>query len=893
MLRPSFPSALPLATLLALAGAPLAPLHAQQAPAAEKPPEFPTFESQAEGLAKVSVPDGEEPLYELWADKKKGKLLAVLPSAFESQKQMIACTVTSGHPEAGVMGPTFYGTWRRHEKQVAFYVPDFTAREADARDKRSVDELYTETMLFAVPIVCLKDGRPVIDLGRLATAEAPRFFAGGPWGGYGPSIQPLQVAFARLTKAKSFPKNAVIEYEAPQQDGKVVRVAYSLGVLEGTPGFEPRMADSRAGYFYEWHMDMGAGNYEAKPERYINRWHVEKADPTLKLSPPKRPIVWYVEHTTPIKYRRYVREGIELWNEAFEKVGILGALEVHFQDATTGAHMEKDPEDVRYNFFCWNMSDASYAIGPSRSNPETGEILDADVVWNQGLTRAVSSMLGTLSKGLLAEQGGPELAAFLAENPAWDPRPRLASLVGEDPARVLAPEPRPETRARACRMGHGLALDFSLFGGAAEAGLLGSESTSELDGMPEEFVGPMIRYISAHEVGHCLGLQHNMAASNLVTLEKMNEPGYDGPVTASVMDYVSPNLAFGVSEHQGPYINEALGPYDLWVIAFGYGPAGERAAVLAEAAKPEHTYVSQMAMSFGSDPRNMTWDVGQANLAFCEARMKLVQELRGKLTSELVKDGEPWAEARKRFEQLMGTHLRSVSIAATWVGGSYENYDVKGEGARPAVEDVPAADQRRALAFVLANAFRDEAFGLTPELVRHLGKEYWWDPAGVGELQQDANYSVHDLVASVQSFGLTSLLNPSRLRRVHDNEFRTGGAADAFTMGELFTAVTDEVWRECAAKGGSFSASKPMCSSFRRNLQFEHVARLTDLVLLKDTPSPAMRTITAFAAGELRRIDELAKSAADKKPEAATAAHLADLRARIEKALDAAYVKKG
>jgi hypothetical protein len=884
-------SVLSVSLLFSALPAPL--VHAQDAAAKPKEPEFPTFESQSEGLAKVSVPDGEEPLYELWASKKNGKLLAVLPANFETQKQMIACTVTSGHPEAGVMGPTYYGTWRRHEKQVAFYVPDFTAREADARDKRSVDELYTETLLFAVPIACLKDERPVIDLGRLATAEAPRFFASGPWGGYGPSIQPLQVAFARLTKAKSFPKNAVVEYEAPQQDGKVVRVAYSLGVLEGTSGFEPRTADGRVGYFYEWHMDMGAGNYEAKPERYINRWHVEKADPALKLSPPKRPIVWYVEHTTPIKYRRYVREGIELWNEAFAKVGILGALEVHFQDATTGAHMEKDPEDVRYNFFCWNMSDAGYAIGPSRSNPETGEILDADVVWNQGLTRAVSSMLGTLSKGLLAEQGGPELGAFLAANPAWDPRPRLAAVVGEDPVRATAPEPRPETRARACRMGHGLALDFSLFGGAAEAGLLGTDSSSELDGMPEEFVGPMIRYIAAHEVGHCLGLQHNMAASNLVPLATMNEPGYDGPISASVMDYVSPNLAFGVSEHQGPYINSALGPYDRWVIAFGYGPASERAALLAEAVKPEHTYVSQMAMSFGSDPRNMTWDCGQANLAFCEARMKLVQELRTKLTSELVKDGEPWAEARKRFEQLMGTHLRSLSIAATWIGGSYENYDPKTAGGRAAVEDVPAAEQRRALAFVLRNAFCDDAFGLTPELVRHLGKEYWWDPAGVGELQQDANYSVHDLVAGVQSFGLTSLLNPARLRRVHDNQFRTTGQKDAFTLAELFTTVTDEVWKECAAKGASYSEAEPLCSSFRRNLQFEHVARLTDLVLFKDTPSPALRTITAFAAAELRRIDALAKAATEKKLDATTAAHLADLRKRIEKALDAAYVKKG
>ena len=71
------------------------------------------------------------------------------------------------------------------------------------------------------------------------------------------------------------------------------------------------------------------------------------------MSPPKQPIVFYIEHTTPIRYRRFVRDGVLYWNKAFEKVGMVNAIEVYYQDAATGAHMEKDPEDVRYNFVRW------------------------------------------------------------------------------------------------------------------------------------------------------------------------------------------------------------------------------------------------------------------------------------------------------------------------------------------------------------------------------------------------------------------------------------------------------------------------------------------------------------------------------------------------------------
>ena len=158
----------------------------------------------------------------------------------------------------------------------------------------------------------------------------------------------------------------------------------------------------------------------------------------------------------------------------------------------------------------------------------------------------------------------------------------------------------------ACRMGHMLALDFALVDAALMAGFLDATEDELLDGLPEEYIGPMIRYIAAHEVGHTFGLQHNMAASSINTLEAINTEGFDGPTVGSVMDYAAANINHELGEVQGPYATPELGPYDKWAIAYGYGPEDKIDEVLAKVGEPENIYVSQLAMAVGSDPRRST-----------------------------------------------------------------------------------------------------------------------------------------------------------------------------------------------------------------------------------------------------------------------------------------------
>ncbi len=886
-----------------------------QGGAQAKAPEYPPFDTVTEGLEKVvSTTDGSSPFYELYKDEESGRLLAVLPAGYESKLTMIACTISGGDPQAGVMGPTHYVKWEKIGKQLALIAPNLSVRTEEGQEaKDSIEELYTGRVMLSVPIMSMAPGgRPVIDLGMVATAMAPKFFGSTIYGSYGPSLAAVNPSLAKLTKAKAFPENVIIEYRAPNPQGTLVNISYSISELAGTPGFKPRVADSRFGYFYNWHQDYGRTANRDVTERYISRWHIEKADPRLKMSPPKEPIIWYVENTVPIQYRRYVREGIEMWNKAYEGVGIVGALEVRQQDASTGAFMDIDPEDARYNFFRWNATNFGYAIGPSRTNPLTGEILDADVVWHQGLTRSIRGMYESVTNELVEQTMSPETLAWLEEHPSWDPRLRMAPperqmhhmaqrMVRMEKAAEMelgerghpwTPNATDLTNS-ACKIGNMLGVDFALAGFAFETGLLdpGGDDVEMLDGLPEEYIGQMIRYISAHEVGHCLGLQHNMTASTIRSLEEINSPGFEGPTTGSVMEYAAVNLNHNLGEVQGPYATQMVGPYDEWVIAYGYGPEDKLDELRSQVSDPDHIWVPQVAMSVGSDPRNMTWDMGADNLQFAESRLSMVEELRGKLVSDIVDDGEPWAEARRRFNTLLNTQAQSIVIASNWVGGAYFNTDWKGDpGDRAPIEDVPAERQRQALRLIIDNSFEDDAFGLTPELVRHLGKEYYWDPAGMNELMADPSVTVHDLVGSVQAFALTMVMNPTTLRRMYDNEYRTAGADDAFTLTELVTTVSDAAWRECkGAKKGSYDAGAPMISSFRRNLQREHADRLIDLALL-DTSSPSLRTISTLAKGELRRIDSMCERALAATPDAYTSAHLEDVRASIGQALEAAYV---
>ena len=381
------------------------------------------FDKVSEGYTKIAVSDqsNSKGLFSLWKKDKDAQLLGELPKIFKGKNYFIALTVSSGDKYAGLQSGDWVVQWRRYGDRLALIVPNLDIRATgDAESKASVKRLFTDRVLLDVPILALgPSGGPVIDLDALLMGNASRFF--------GSSVRISNTRINKLSSAKVFPSNVEIAFEIVGGSGRLQTIHYSFSeVPSAAAGYKPRKADERIGYFTTSFSDLSKYEDDDTRVRFINRWKLEKRDPALKLSPPKEPIRFYVEHTAPVRYRRWIKAGVDYWNKAFEKVGLVDSIVIEYQDAQSGAHMEKDPEDVRFNFIRWLNNDVGTAIGPSRVHPETGEILDADIILTDGWIRHFNYNYEDLMPKLAMEGMAPETLAWLGRNPRWDPRVRLA-----------------------------------------------------------------------------------------------------------------------------------------------------------------------------------------------------------------------------------------------------------------------------------------------------------------------------------------------------------------------------------------------------------------------------------------------------------------------------------
>lgn len=873
----------------------------------------------------VSTADGQPSLYTVWKRDKDGQMLAELPRGWANQRHFFAMTVPTGEVFAGLQAQDMYVYWKRFDKRMALVMPNLSVRSTGDRESRdAIKNHFVDRVIIDVPIVAMgPNGQPVIDLDELLIQNAGTF--------YGAMSAGLNPRLVSLDSVKAFPENVEITFTAPASGGRLKTFHYSISLIKDDPEYKPRVADERVGYFTTEYRDLGKFQSDRVATRYINRWKLEKADPKLKLSPPKQPIIYYVEHTVPTRYRRWVKDGTLYWNAAFEKVGIRDAIEVYYQDKATGAHMDKDPEDVRYNFIRWLSNDIGTAIGPSRAHPISGQILDADVVLTDGWIRHFWYQANEYAPSLAMEGMSQETLAWLDSRPQWDPRVRLAPPWEREriiqqrqierarrgvtayggvgtPITDMTVANNPDLRHLAdvlgarhglCMASEGMARDMALMGLYLDvAGLLddppatpggrGGEKKDEgdrLDGIPEWFVGPALAHLTVHEIGHTLGLRHNFKASSQFTFAEINSEAMRGkPHTASVMDYNPVNINMDPNLVQGDYHMLGIGVYDMWAIEYGY-TLGDPKDVLKRVGEPGHEYLTDEDTG-GPDPLARRYDFAKDPQTYAQNLIKLTEFSRGRILDQFVKDGEPWSKARRGYEITLNTQSNAVNIMANWVGGAHVNRDRKGDS-RPPLEPVSAQAQRDALNFVIRHSFRDEAFGLTPELLTKMvvnkDESRTADPA----------WPVHDRIAGVQASVLTQLMNPGKLRRVYDNEVFTPATQDQLTLPEILNTVSDAVWSELD-KGVSqkYTARQPMISSLRRALQREHAERLIDLTLDSGF-NVANKAIANLATDKLREINtKIGKTLekGDSNIDPYTKAHLSELKLRVTKALDASYI---
>jgi hypothetical protein len=797
--------------------------------------------------------------------EKGDQLFLAIPGDRLGKDFLLSYQIAQGIGAAGVYGGTMLNIFegsivaleRRGDRVFLVRRPTrFTAPEGSPA-ARAVELSFGSSVLESAKIESVRDDGTVLvnvydwmvsDLSgvgdRLRVALATR-----------PGTPP-PVAFekgrSRLESVKAFPENlnirAKLTYRPSQPvglpsvpDGRYlpVTVAYVFAELPQAP-MEPRLADDRVGYFLTVRKDFSrddAGFFV----RQINRWRLEPGERVGNLVKPKKPITYHLDPNIPEAYRPYVKAGVEAWNAAFEAAGWKDAIRAEM--LPEGA----DAEDLRYATLRWNTSDQpGYgAIGPSIVDPRTGEILDADILFEASMVGGFKREWRTTVTPAAALE---ELFAEPTESGEW------ASLAGE----------------------------ISAQGSLLRAMLAAAEEIGPSDAVPLEYVGEALKWVTMHEVGHTLGLRHNFRSSADTPLEKLHDRGWaeQNGVFSSVMEYPALNLA-GRKKPKGYVYNPGVGSYDRWAVTYGYTPdAAHAPRVAREAARPGHAYgTDEDARGPGAlDPTVNVYDLGSDPLAWGKERAELIRGIWPDLPRHVLSDNGRYADLTDAFGSLLVQYGRALSTGVKYIGGQYQYRDRVGDpnGRAPFVP-VPAAKQREALAFLAEYGFSERAFQVPPAVLAQLGANRWSHWGETNSYGGRIDYPFAENVLALQRALLRQITSPYVFGRIRDAELKFG-SRNTLPVPELMSGLTRAVWSEVYGAERNIPA-------LRRDLQRAYLDQLTELVATPPARLPGdARAVARMQLTELnRRIGARLSGGAD----AYTRAHLAESRARIERALEA------
>jgi hypothetical protein len=727
-------------------------------------------------------------------------------------------------------------------------------------------------------------------------------------------------------KIKAFPKNIEVEVAATFSgggssssmfggggviDGRGNTVVIHYGLVElPQDGYQPRIADPRVGYFLTAVKDFSTANPDTSFVRYINRWRLERADGSTwkeggKLVPPKKKIVFWIEKSVPDEYRAAVREGILEWNKAFEKVGFRDAIEVRQQE-----NEDFDPEDISYSTLRWITTDQGFAMGPSRANPLTGEILDADIIFDasmvqyykieaQLLTGKSSAMMTSVSPIEATKKGLDLVDSPLLHrgNPGgWNNRAVKGTPSEQEELQM-------QNRLQAIRQGMCQCAAHRKYEIGLAAMALAAQ-TKPGEKIPEDLVNQAIKETVMHEVGHTLGLRHNFKASTFLKNDQLHNTDitHKQGLVGSVMDYNPVNLApKGVK--QGDYFTTTIGPYDYWAIEYGYKPLTGGTEGEAEELKKIATKGATTGHDYGTDEDMMTpdplinvWDLGNDPAQFGKERMLLAQELLKDLSDKAVDNGEGYQRTRLAFSLLTSQYGNAAYLVTQFVGGQYVHRDHKGDpNGRDPFVPVTALKQRESLKFLQENLLNDKQFQFSPQLLRRLAADRWSHWGNEYAMMGGVEYPVYGRILAIQRVVLRNLLSGSTLGRIQTNALLYDKEDNPLTMAEVFRCLTDGIWAD-VGNGDKKSASALV---IRRNLQREHLKDLTNLVLGERSDGGLMMFFRSgatppdaksLARMHLREIDRKVEGALNKSGKElddTSRAHLEEIHERITKVLTA------
>lgn len=874
-------------------------------------------EEEAFDLA-IEDTDKLDGLITLYYNQEKNTVLAEIDPDQLDRLYLLVVTLSRGIGELGLVNGMPMGDFtfqfQKRGENIHLVLPNVNFRYDRSGDRdinqAILDRSFSDSTLYAFPILATHPDRDsyLIDLtDLLVSSDISGFHGWIEFLGYA-----LDSTASYLQSVRAYPQN--LEFESimgfsgepwmsletiPDYRHFSLGFRYSLSELPDNPDFRPRQADNRVGYFLSAYQNLDETREPDRFVRLIQRWNLKKQDPEAELSPPEQPIVFWIENTVPLEHRQAVRDGILSWNAAFEQAGFINAIEVRQMPDDA----DWDPEDVRYNTVRWlTTASTDFAgIGPSRVNPLTGEILDADILIDGDIARLASSQVA-------AYFGGEELGLERMAADLFTPR---SSAQGQ-PSPVNAGLPINLTRLQARCQGEQCQrlAEIPAFvprGWSQRSGLsslcnvtnpqaaIGAMALPLLQGtLPyrenfDEYVRQYITHVVSHEVGHTLGLRHNFHGSTHLAPSELNDPAIvaDRGLIASVMDYTPVNIA-PPGVNQGQFYATEIGAYDRWAIEYGYRdfshrtPAAERQALDAIANRaqtnPEFAYGTDEDAWIGRDPEINIFDMSDDPVAFAKAQYDNARLMWDRLNSSYPNASGAAEELRARFDLILGYYFGQTSILLDQIGGQSFTRTAPATGDRRVPLTPIARDrQLQSLDLIMDYIFAPDAFEFDADLLNRLVPSRWshWGMSWFSPIE----YPAFDRIAFIQAATLSSLMSPDRLAELREIEFKSAPGA-ALTLPDLFDRLDQTIWNEIQA------AIPNNVTSLRRELQRTYVKLQVDMLLERVEAPEDARTL---ARRSLKRTRDRLETALNRSSQldTYTQAHLEDTKIQIDQALNA------